>query len=34
MQFNKAMEMSKDSAGEIWGVVREAAAEHVSKTVR
>jgi len=28
------MEMSRVGAREIWGVVREAAAEHVEKTVR
>jgi hypothetical protein len=26
--------MSRGGAKEIWGVVREAAAEHVEKTVR
>jgi len=28
------MEMSRVGAREIWGIIREAAAEHVEKTVR
>jgi len=28
------MQMSRVGAKEIWGVIREAAAEHVEKTVR
>jgi len=28
------MEMSRVGAKEIWGIVREAAAEHVGKKVR
>lgn len=33
-QFQKAMQMSRQGAQQVWAAVREAAGEHVAKTVK
>jgi hypothetical protein len=33
-QFQKAMQLSKAGAKQVWAEIRDAAEEHVSKTVR